>query len=126
MRGLKAAAAAALFVVVGTGAAIAHATMTSSLPKDGATVPPALSEIELNFSKPLRLTLVNVVRASDQQQIPTTSALPTSVEKSVKIGIAPLLAGSYKVSWTAVAEDGHVMKGTFGFSVNEANSPQAK
>lgn len=114
---LRSAAIAALFLVTGTVTASAHARMTASMPKDGATVPSPLSEIALNFSHPMRLTLVSVIHAGDDKQIPLTSALPKTAEKSAKIAIDPLAAGSYTVSWTGVGEDGHVMKGTFAFSV---------
>ena len=108
-----------LFVMATTLGALAHAKMTASVPNDGATVPTGLTEIALNFSKPLRLTLVQVVRAPEQNEIPVTNELPKSFVKSAKLTIAPLPAGTYEVSWTAVADDGHVMKGSFKFSVSE-------
>ena len=39
---------------------------------------------------------------------------------TAKVGIEALTAGAYEVSWTAVSEDGHVMKGHFGFTVAKA------
>ena len=126
MRIVKSAAFAALLVVAGTIAALGHAKLTASVPNDGASVAPPVSAIELTFSKPLRLTLVKVVRGSDQQHMPLTGELPKTVGKSVRTAVSPLQADSYKVSWTAVAEDGHVMKGSFAFSVNEAGGALAK
>lgn len=125
MRIIKSAAFAALFVIAGTMAALAHAKMTTSMPKDGASVASPVSEIAFSFSKPLRLTLVKVVRASDQQQMPLSGELPKAFGTSVKTAVSPLPVGSYEVSWTAVAEDGHVMKGDFAFSV-KANAQPAK
>ena len=52
MRIIKSAAFAALFVIAGTIAALAHAKMTASVPEDGASVASPVSEIAFSFSKP--------------------------------------------------------------------------
>jgi len=121
---IKSAAFAFLFVTAGSIAAFAHAKMNASVPKDGAIVPAGLSEIELSFSKPLRLTLVHVVRGAEQKEVPVTSELPKSFVNSAKLTVGVLPAGPYEVSWTAVADDGHVMNGTFKFSISEARQTQ--
>ena len=126
MRTMKAAAVAFLFFMAGTVAAFAHAKMNASVPKDGATVPAGLSEIGLDFSKPLRLTLVRVMSTKDQHQVSTTSELPKSFSHTAKLTVDALPAGPYEVSWTAVADDGHVMNGSFKFSVSEAQPAQPK
>jgi len=123
MRNLKSVAFAALFVMAGTLGAFAHAKMNASVPKDGATVPAGLSEIQLQFSKPLRLTLIHVQRVDDQQEIRVSRELPKSFVKFAKVAVDALQAGSYKVFWTAVSKDGHVMKGSFAFSIKQ--SPDA-
>jgi len=102
--------------------ALAHAKMTASKPADGSTVAAGLSQIELNFSKPLRLSMVHV-RDAAQHEVPLRSELPTPLASVVQIDVESLTPGSYQVSWTAVAEDGHVMKGTFAFSVEAAAPP---
>ena len=123
MQNLKSAVFAALFVMAGTLGAFAHAKMNASVPKDGETVTAGLSEIQLQFSKPLRLTLIHVRRVDDQKEIRVSSKLPTSFVDSAKVAVDVLQAGSYKVFWTAVSKDGHVMKGSFAFSVKQ--SPDA-
>lgn len=124
MRTIKSTALSVLFVAISTVTALAHAKMNASVPKDGATVPAGLSEIELSFSKPLRLTLVHVVRALEQKEVPVTSELPKFFVNSAKLTVGALPAGPYEVSWTAVADDGHVMNGKFKFSVSEAQHAQ--
>ena len=115
---------ASIFIVASIAAALAHAKMDASIPKDGETVAAGLSEIQLQFSKPLRLTLIRVRRVEDRQQIPMSSELPKSFVDSAKVAIDALQSGSYEVFWTAVATDGHVMKGSFKFSVKQ--SPDAQ
>jgi copper resistance protein C len=109
-------AIAALLVVTSAAAALAHAKMTASKPEDGSAVAAGLSEIELSFSHPLRLSMVHV-RDGNKRDIPLKSELPPSFAQVAKIRVDALTPGSYEVTWTAVAEDGHVMKGSFAFSV---------
>ena len=120
MHTIKSAALGGLVLLAATVAASAHAKMNASVPKAGATVPAGLSEIELSFSKPLRLTVVHVMRAAEHQEITVTSGPPKSFASSAKLTVDPLPAGPYEVSWTAVADDGHVMSGSFKFSVGDA------
>ena len=124
MKRIMTAALVALLSLAAPSAALAHAKMTASTPADGSTVAAGVSQIELNFSKPLRLSMVHV-RDEAQHEVPLKSELPTAFAPAVKINVDGLGPGSYEVSWTAVAEDGHVMKGAFAFSV-KADAPAAK
>lgn len=110
-------ATAALFVLMGTIAAFAHAKMVASTPADGASVAAGVSQIALQFSHPMRLTLVKVHRAADDASLAPASPLPKAFTSSARVDLEPLAAGAYDVSWTAVSEDGHVMKGHFEFTV---------
>ena len=79
MRNLKSVAFAALFVMAGTLGAFAHAKMNASVPKDGATVTAGLSEIQLQFSKPLRLTLIHVRRVD----LPVLASIQRAIPRSL-------------------------------------------
>ncbi len=116
MNHIKTSALVALIALVPPSAALAHAKMTASKPADGSTVAVGLSEIELSFSKPLRLSMVHV-RDASKHEVPLKSALPATFGPAFKLSTEALTPGSYEVTWTAVAEDGHVMKGAFTFSV---------
>jgi len=120
MHALRSAALIALLVVAAPLAAFAHAKIVTSTPKDGATVAAGLSDIELAFSKPMRLTLLHVRQAKNNEDVPLRSALPKTFEKAAKVAVEALPAGAYAVSWTAVSEDGHVMTGSFAFTVTDA------
>jgi copper resistance protein C len=127
MKLIQTAALSTLLLMTGQTTALAHAKMTASTPADGSTVAAGVSKIELNFSKPLRLSMVHV-RDANKHDITLKSALPTAFAPVVKINVDSLTPGSYEVAWTAVAEDGHVMKGTFAFSVKaeKADAPPAE
>ncbi|MCP4780631.1 MAG: copper resistance protein CopC [Hyphomicrobium sp.] len=78
MRAIRSVAFAAILIMGGVTAALAHAKMNASVPKSGETVAAGLSEIQLHFSKPLRLTLIHVRRVDDQQEMAVSSELPAS------------------------------------------------
>ncbi len=126
MRFLRMAATALLLVLVGTGAALAHADIKASVPADGATVAVGLSQIEMTFSHPMRLMLVRVHRAADDKDVALKGALPKTFAAAAKVAIDALAEGDYDVSWTAVSEDGHVMKGHFAFTVSGSRTPPAQ
>jgi hypothetical protein len=123
MRFAKIVAAAVLFAVGSAQAALAHAKMTTSVPEDGATVPAGLSEIEMRFSHPMRLTLLRVHRADNDRDVAVETALPLAFADAAKVPVDALTAGAYDVSWTAVSEDGHVMQGSFAFKVTGPAAP---
>ena len=95
-------------------------SLTGSVPADGATVAAGVAAIEMTFSDPVRLTLVRVHSATTDSDVPLQGALPADFEGTAAVAVDPLAEGAYDVSWTGVAEDGHVMKGHFGFTVAKA------
>jgi copper resistance protein C len=116
MNAVRLAAAACLLAMAGAGA-LAHTKMTASTPADGATVPAGLSQIEMAFSHPMRLTLVRVRRAGDDTDLALKTPLPKTFTDAATASVEALGDGSYEVTWTAVSQDGHVMKGHFAFTV---------
>jgi methionine-rich copper-binding protein CopC len=123
MHFLRSAVMAIVMVTMALGTAFAHAKMVASVPADGATVPAGLSQIELTFSHPMRLTLVRVRRAADNQDVAVKGALPKAFAAAAKVPLDALTAGAYDVAWTAVSEDGHVMKGHFAFKASGPGAP---
>ncbi|MEM6496622.1 MAG: copper resistance protein CopC, partial [Pseudomonadota bacterium] len=65
---LRQLACALLTVFVAT-VAQAHSKMTTSVPREGATVKGSLPEISLGFSKPVRLILVKVRNKTGQVDV---------------------------------------------------------
>ncbi len=124
MRILGLALCVALLMSAGAAPAAAHAKMVASVPKAGATVAAGVSEIALKFSHPMRLTLLRVHRKEEDRDIPLHGSLPKAFAAAATVAVDALTAGTYDVSWTAVSDDGHVMKGDFGFKVSD--TPPAK
>ena len=94
----------------------------SSTPKEGGTVAASLSEIELDFSAPLRVTALHV-RDAAEHDVALKGELPKAFAAVLKLGVGALAPGAYHLSWTAVGEDGHVMKGAIAFTVVTGQPP---
>ncbi len=77
-------------------------------------------EIRLWFSEPIKVGLSTIeVRDAagkqvDQRNLRADEKTPVLVHLSLS---AKLAAGPYKVTWSAVAQDLHVGKGSFSFRV---------
>lgn len=95
----------------------AHSKMAESSPAAGEIVKTGLSEIKLNFEKAVRVTLVKITQEGNKELIEPTSELPKSFVDKIELIVPPLNPSTYKVEWTAVAEDGHIMQGEVPFTV---------
>ena len=112
--------------------AIAHSPLASSFPKDGEKLDMAPPEILLVFKSPAKLIKVDMEKLSDKKRksllgklfgsddsepvLLDTSFLLKLKERHV-ISLPSLEMGDYMVFWRALAEDGHVIKGEFTFTV---------
>lgn len=95
----------------------AHSKMTRSVPDNGAIIENIVSEISLSFTKPIRLTVVQLIKLPEGKNLSFLSQLPKTFVKDVKLTVNPLDTGMYQVQWIAMGKDGHIMRGTFSFSV---------
>ena len=103
--------------VAGSFPVLAHTKMASTTPVDGTEVAAGFSKIAISFTKPMRITMVKVLRSEGLSEISRSNKLPKAFGKSVDIDVEPLESGDYTVNWIAVSGDGHVMKGKFSFAV---------
>jgi copper resistance protein C len=95
-----------------------HSTLQRSEPKDGAVLKQAPNEIRIWFTEPIKTGLSTIiVRNGAGKQMDGKDARADAREPSlVHLSLVPALgAGTYHVSWTAVAQDMHVSRGTFTF-----------
>ena len=98
---------------------LAHANIAGSVPSDGAIVAQAVSSIELRFSMPARLTMIEIEQPDSGTTTLIAKELPSAFAEDAIVPVETLGAGDYEVHWTAVARDGHVMKGEFSFRVED-------
>jgi methionine-rich copper-binding protein CopC len=95
---------------------LAHARLQSSTPADNAQLKEAPKTLSLSFSEAARLARLKLTL--DGKEIPISLDKDAKPGQSFTLTLPALTPGSYTVEWAAVAaDDGHVTKGTFKFSI---------
>jgi copper transport protein len=111
--GAAAVLAAALYLAAAT-AALAHATLLSSTPRDGAMVATAPSAMTLTFNEPVAPLVFRLAQPGGGIIDLTGAAQDRTVTLKPP---QPLGDGTYALSWRVVSADGHPVGGSFLFSV---------
>ena len=99
----------------------AHPKLTSASPAADVSSKVSPTEIKLNFSEDVIAKFSGVeIKDESGQAIPT--GVPVTDPKDRKQLVvplrAPLTAGHYTVTWHAVSEDTHRVKGEYSFGVD--------
>jgi len=104
---------AALALSVAT-AAQAHTDLVSSQPESGAMVMQPVQSVTLEFGAPVKLVNVRLVSSSNK---PVSLDFKPVMEPSASfsVPVPNLKPDTYTVNWMAMGDDGHKMKGSFGF-----------
>jgi len=109
----------------------AHTVLIGSNPNAGTTVAQLPESVTLYFANPL-LTLgsksVNQVQVTDPMGMVITSTNNVVKGSTLSNVLQPsmVMAGTYKVGFRVVAQDGHVITGSFNFTVGATNKSVAK
>ena len=110
----------ALLVMLHPVVVVAHAELATSTPADGATVPsPFEGPIILDFTEALADGSEADLLGPDGATIASAEVDQAGARMTFEFAAA-LDPGEYEVRWTGVALDGHVDRGTFGFTVAPA------
>ena len=109
-----------LTVLVGTAAGFGfHNQLSRSSPAKESTVASPV-EIRLWFrekSEPALSSIV-LVRTSDSSKVALAKVAGTDDPHSIKAAVPAALApGGYLVSWRTAGDDGHVIRGSFPFTI---------
>ncbi len=94
-------------------AAAAHSPLKQTAPSDGAVLEAAPPAIRLEFADPVRLVSVALSGPGTDADL----AVPAAGAARHEFAVPELSAGSYRVEWRGMAEDGHVMSGAFSFEI---------
>ena len=100
-------------------AASAHTTVKTSVPEDGAVYAVMPDTMQLNFGQPVRLASVKI-RNVDGGAVDVDFERAKSAAQSVAVPAPSLSEGRYVLRWTAMAKDGHVVKGEIAFAIKSA------
>lgn len=93
---------------------LAHGMMGGSYPQDGAMMMEPTDRVEVEFKTPMKLINLKLIDANGK---PVSIDFERSKDagKHFKAMTPNLPQGNYTVHWKAMGEDGHMMKGRFGF-----------
>lgn len=117
---LRAALAAAFLLISLPLPAAAHAELASANPADGSAVEGLPDEIVLVFTEAVDAGRSSIeLRSSADAVLATGGADPADATRMIiePPALPELAPGAYTIRWTAVADDGHVERGTIGFTV---------
>lgn len=98
----------------------AHSPLKVTSPAAGEILAEAPQSINLTFAKAARVTKVTLTYTNGD--ISQTDRLELPSKKFItEMALTPELkgAGTYKVDWRALSEDGHAIKGSFSFTVTK-------
>ena len=100
--------------------AIPHITLESSSPEDEQAVDGEVTEVRLFFSEAplMRGASIRVVDSSRKliRSAPPEADVVDPRQLAVQLPAA-LPGGKYVIQWRCIADDGHVMRGSFTFDV---------
>ncbi|WP_419838900.1 copper resistance protein CopC [Candidatus Poriferisodalis sp.] len=116
---------AALALVIQAPAA-AHTGLDTSQPADGETADDPVSQISLTFNRPVEPAGSGVAVFDEHGDERRPASLNSADRQTWLLNFEPPLSGGqFEVSWRVVAEDGHVVEGSFGFTVAGSPDPSA-
>ena len=101
-----------------TSIALAHTAATGSNPKTGSILTASPPSIEVTFKGPVRMT--SVVVQQDGKPERKLQSSPQAASATIKIENPQLEPGLSRVQWTALSQDGHVVKGVIDLTVKPA------
>lgn len=119
-RMVVAALFATLMMLVSASPASAHTELDESEPADGATAHGPVSEVVLTFTLPVTPLGDTVVVEGPDGRIDVDVTQERDGAVVVGTPDTELTDGSYEVSWSVAAQDGHAREGTFSFAVEGA------
>lgn len=110
----------AVLVAATLGVALhAHAKLTKTEPADGSSVSTVPANLQLTFNEALdvKVSKVELVGPSGKVALGPLHAMKgTSIMAAVT---GTMSDGAYTVNWQTAGDDGHVLKGKFGFTLKQ-------
>jgi copper resistance protein C len=116
---ITAAVAAEMALIAAASVARAHAFLDHASPAVGSAIPTAPAAVTLWFTQDLEPAFCSVT-VTDQagQRVDLGNVqIPQGTPAELQVGLRPLPAGTYTVSWHVVSVDTHPTQGSFTFDV---------
>ena len=96
--------------------ALAHSPMSSSSPADGEVLAAAPNALEMKFRGRARLVRLTLTGARSGQVKLSEEHLMVEKHRHT-VALPAIAADKYMVRWRALSADGHLVKGSFSFTV---------
>ena len=121
---LAALVLAGLGLLATAPAALAHATLESTSPADGAVLRTAPATVSATFDEQVGVSPDSLrVFGPDGQRADNGLTIHASVPQEITVGLLPGLGrGTYTVAWHVVSADSHHVQGAFTFSIGAPSS----
>ena len=112
--------------------ALAHSPLSNVSPEDGTKMEDAPTEISMVFKSPAKLIKLELLKEKvgakksllgglfgndGAELVPLPNAVLMETGQTHVIPLPKITGGDYQVKWRAMGEDGHVIKGDFGFTI---------
>jgi methionine-rich copper-binding protein CopC len=112
-------AVAALLALAAPTGALAHAHLKASSPAAASVLPAAPGEVSIDFTEQLepRFSTIEVTDAAGARVDRDDVHVEPHKASHLVVGLKPLPAGTYTVSWHATSTDTHKTQGSFSFTV---------
>lgn len=123
-----AAAAALASLLVWPAVVLAHATLVTSDPANGATLTASPATITASYAEPFDTARSSMaLLGPDGATLATSGPIDVATAESMTIsGFGTLAAGIYRVQWTTITpDDNGIERGTFTFTVAAATGSAA-
>jgi methionine-rich copper-binding protein CopC len=114
--GLSSLGVAVLLALVLVSPARAHSLLIASVPSADAVVN-AAPAVSLRFNNRIEKKLSQIRLVSPRGEAQTLTLRTDGAVDALEAPLPPLATGRYRVEWRVLSTDGHVVSGTFAFSV---------
>ncbi len=106
------------FSAVLTSQALAHSNTKMTVPNNEAILDEVPETISIYMTKKIRLTKVEM-QHEDHEILEIDISEYKSFQTDFTLPIKPMGTGIYNITWRALGQDGHPIKGAFQFTVVE-------
>lgn len=102
-------------------AVLAHSTVKSTVPANGATLTASPPQVVINFNEPTRLVSVTATSTGTEEKKLQFS--PANEAASFTIAAPQLATGRHEIKWRALSKDGHPISGTIVLVIKPSGDP---
>lgn len=104
-----------LFAWYSSGA-LAHTKLSSSVPEAGTVIQHAPEELVLSYGDPVNLVKLTL-NDGKEEAVGINFKPAAKPATTFKLPLPTLDAGQYTAKWTALGADGHMLQGSFSFTL---------